>query len=251
MALLVDGSSPSLEELERYEGAITKVADTEGIDLGAKMQAARDEITTEVVKLVTERGACMDPSLWATQIVLTEPLRRWLALESIAAVYREARFGQVADRYGAKWSDYSAMAYRAKRDLLSSGLGITGSPLRKPAKPGVAAIGGTVASGSYFVRISVVNSAGAESESSDPVAYTLASAGGLRVSLALSTYGTATGWNVYLGQVESEMMLQNSTPLGLQASWDFSTGLPVAGRAPGNGQNPDNFIRIYNGLARG
>lgn len=250
MALLVDGSSPSIAELERYEGSIAAVANTEGIDLGAKVQLVRDEVTTETVKLLSEQGTLTDPGRSAAQIVLTEPLRRWLVLESIASVYREARFGQVADRYGAKWKEYAQLAYRAKRDLMSSGVGICWNSLRKPSRPDVSQVAGSMAAGTYFVRVSAVNAAGSESEASEPAAIVLASAGGLRVTLTGATDG-ASGWDVYAGVVESEMALQNTAPLTVGSYWEKTSGTLASGRAPSNGQSPDGFMRIFNGLARG
>lgn len=250
MALLVDGSCPTLAELKRYEGAIAEVANTEGIDLGEKMLLAREEIVTELGKFLKEQGTFAGGDSGSSQVVLNEPLRRWLVLHSIASVYREARFGQVSDRYGAKWKEYSQLAYQAKHDLMSSGIGVAWNAISRPAKVQVSAVAGSVAAGTYFVRISWVGHAGAESEASDPVVYELQTAGGLRVTAGQPPAG-ATGWNVYAGQFESEVALQNAEPNATSAYWDWTAGALVAGRSPSPGQLADVSIRVFNSLLRG
>lgn len=250
MALLVDGSSPAVTDLEKYEGSISGIANTEGIDLGTKMTLARDEIATELGRFLKEQGTFASIEGGSSLVVLTEPLRRWLTLQALTAFFREARLGQVSDRYAAKFQEYSQLAYQAKHDLMSSGIGVVWNPLRKPGQPTVSSVPGSLPAGTYFVRASWVGPAGAESESSDPVAFTLASAGGIRVSLDGGP-SNAAGFNVYVGQLESEVTLQNATPALPGVPVDVAAATLANGKTPSAGQLPDVLVRVFNSLLRG
>ncbi len=250
MALLVDGSYPTVEELQRYEGAIADVANTERIDIGDKMSLARAEIGTELSRFLKEQRSFSSTGGAESQVVLTEPLRRWLVLHSIAGVYREARFGQVSDRYGAKWKEYSQLAYQARHDLMSNGIGVVWTPIHRPGRPVTATIAGNLAAGTYFMRISWTGPDGVESEASEPVAHTLASTGGIRV-MAAAAPTPAVGWRLYAGQLEAELTVQGDQSQLVDEPLDLTGELSTAGHAPSAGQLPDVLVRVFNSLLRG
>lgn len=249
MALLADGSAPSMEEIQRYEAGIIEWANTEGIDLGAKATIARDQIVSELVELLDRNPGASGHGVTG-RIVLTEPLRRWLVMGTLAAAYGDARLSQVSERYAAKWKDYRREASEAKQWLIRAGIGLASSPMPKPAAPLVETTAGSAAAGTYFFRYTWSGSNGQQSEPSDPGVATLAGSGGLRVSPGAPP-PNATGWNIFAGYVESDLSLQNTIPLALGSAWEWQTGELADGPGPGAGQPPDSMVRVPNILPRG
>lgn len=249
MALLVDGSSPSVEELQRYEAGVTEMANTEGIDLGAKASIARDQIVTELTELLNRNGNTQGQSVMG-RVVLTEPLRRWLVMGALAAVYGEGRLSQVSERYAGKWADFARLAKEAKQWLMRAGIGMTGAPLRRPGAPELTVIAGSLPAGSYFFRYAWAAVGDQESEASDLAVVTLSAPGGVRLTAGAPPAGAA-GWNIFAGEVESELALQNSAPIAIGEPWELNSGGLAGGRAPSGGQTPDSYIRVPNILPRG
>jgi hypothetical protein len=52
MALFTDGPLNGLQDLQHYENSILEVAGTEGIDLGAKLNLAQDELESQLMLFI-------------------------------------------------------------------------------------------------------------------------------------------------------------------------------------------------------
>ncbi|MDX1980368.1 MAG: hypothetical protein SFV51_08870 [Bryobacteraceae bacterium] len=249
MALLVDGSSPSVEELQRYEAGVIEMANTEGIDLGAKASIAREQIVTELIELLNRNSDGQGQSVMG-RVVLTEPLRRWLVMGALAAVYGEGRLSQVSERYAGKWADFARLAGEAKQWLVRAGIGVAGAPLRRPGAPELTVLEGSAPAGSYFFRYTWAAVGGQESEAGDMAVVTLSAPGGVRLTPGAAPTG-AVGWNVFAGEVESELAMQNGAPIAIDEPWEWNSGNLDAGRPPSGGQAPDSYVRVPNVLLRG
>lgn len=108
--------------------------------------------------------------------------------------------------------------------------------LPTPASPAVALIGGGLLKGNYQVSVSYSNSAtGEEGGSAASTNYTLASTGGLRVTLPAATSG-ATHINIYLSAANGEVPTLATTVVTGTASYDLialATGRESTGRYEG------------------
>ena len=95
MALLTDGSPNTVETLKAIESSIAEVAKIELIDIDIKMDLALEEISESLMVNLIQLGT-QDPQylsrrqIGVSTIVVTAPLRRWHALQSIAMIYRDA-----------------------------------------------------------------------------------------------------------------------------------------------------------------
>lgn len=246
MALWIDGSMPSLADLQRYDSGLVAVASTEGIDVEEKIAGARAEISTALDAFLASEGS----TVRLDQIVATEALTRWAIAHSLALTYRDAHFHHLSERHKGNWKAYESEARTAMATLFQLGVGFTSAPLRRPAKPGVSTASGTQPAASYFVRISWVNALGGESEASDIQAFVQASPGGITVT-PVGAPANATGFHVFAGNTADAQFQQNASPLALPGSWTLPGGGLTGGRAPGAGQPSEGYVRRSNRLNRG
>ena len=200
MALFTDGSICSTEDLRQYESSILDVANTEGIELGAKLKLAQREIGVAITAFLLEQEAGRSYARDLNNIVVTDALAQWLSLQSLALTYRDVYNIQNNDRYLGKWKEYERLAEAASVRFFQVGVGITADPVAKAALPDCgSAGGGTLPVSTYYVQAawqSATGSIGAPSESlpvtTDP--------GTLLTVRAVKPPANATGWLVYVGE---------------------------------------------------
>ncbi len=237
MALLVDGDINGLGELKEWDSGVLEVAHGEGIDLGSKLRRAQAEVEEEIERFLRdqERGSL-------GQVVIDRGLKHWHALKTLEAVYRDAYFNQLNDRYGAKWKHYLELADRQAERYFAAGVGITLAPLRRPAWVEVRVEDGVMAPASYRIQATVVDAQGRESAPCPVQVEGSALPHELVASLPYAPEGAA-GWNIYVGVDEEPTGLQNGAPLGLDEEWRLPLTGVRTGRPPGEGQGADEVVR--------
>lgn len=237
MALLVDGDINGLGELKEWDSGVLEVAHGEGIDLGAKLRRAQAEVEEEIERFLRdqERGSL-------GQVVIDRGLKHWHALKTLEAVYRDAYFNQLNDRYGAKWKHYLELADRQAERYFAAGVGITLTPLRRPAWVEVRVEDGVMAPASYRVQATVVDAQGRESAPCPVQVEGSALPHELAARLPYAPEGAA-GWNIYVSVDEEPTGLQNGAPLGLDEEWRLPLTGVRTGRPPGEGQGADEVVR--------
>lgn len=233
MALLVDGDLSRIEDLKAQDTSVLDVAASEGIDLEEKLGLAWQEVQAEVEYfLVQEGGATVD------QVVVSVAMKTWHAWKTLEAVYRDAFFSQLNDRYGQRWRHWVNMAEKQRVRTFEMGLKVVSQPVQRPAGVTVEVTAGNQPSGSYWLRTTYVNESGQESAPSRVRALGAVGPHGLTV--------TAEGplrWNLYAGTSPDRVTLQNTEPLASGTAWVMEeTGL-VTGRVAGTGQVPDRTVQ--------
>src|SRR5579864_4819882 len=119
--LLTDGSPNDNEALRVYESAILDMANTERIDLGAKLGLALEEISEDVLDVLLDHTRASDPqstirrTMGVSDVVVSAQLKRWHALHTLEIVYRDAFNNQLNDRYKPKWDEYGELAREAEQ----------------------------------------------------------------------------------------------------------------------------------------
>ncbi len=235
MALLVDGGITTIAVLKEHDTGVFETAAGEGIDLGSKLRLAEAEIRADVERFLARMGR---GSL--ARVAATDSMRLWHAWKTLEAVYRDAYFSQLNDRYGARWKHYKAMAADQRGLVLEEGIGLVGSPIGRPIKPTVSLEAGLTPPGGYNVRVSALNTQGEESEASESVAVTSDSGFMLRITMDWLPSG-ASGWLVYAGPSEKEPGLQTTSPVN--SGGEFVLNGPLAsGRPPGRGQEATEWV---------
>ena len=251
MALFTDGNPADIEYLRSYESGILDVAETEGIDLGAKLTLAAEEIGNTLLVFVTRQGSpdvqLRRRQVGLTAVVTTPALRRWHATRTLVLIYRDAFGMQLNERYANKVTEYTAVSKQAEEELFQIGIGLSTAPVEKAGQPNVGSA--VVNANTYFIRVSWVNGAGNEGVPSDATAGALSA--GATVTAPAVPNSRIAGWNIYAGISADTVTLQNFAPLAIGANWTF-TGAIVAGGAPaGNGQIADYFLVDHHITLRG
>lgn len=249
--LLTDGNPNTTEDLQVYESAILGVANTEQIDLNAKLGLATEEISQDVLDILLNHTRALDPQfnvlqantrrqIGVSDVVVTRQMKRWHAAHTLEVVYRDAFNNQLNDRYLAKFNEYRALAQNAMTLTVRYGIGLVLTPLPIPQAPTVTFVSGQQPAADYFIEVTWVSAQGEEGTPSVPVTVE-AAAGSIPVVSVSGAPTGATGFNVYMGS-SATVTLQNSTPVAIGESFTLpSTGL-VQGRMPGDGQNPDVYV---------
>src|SRR5262245_37327637 len=135
MSLWTDSSCPSVSDLISYDGGILEVATVEGLNLSEKLQLAHNEISSELVAhlLRTSQSSGKVPDL--SDVVVTEPLKRWTAFHGLALAFRDAHFRHLSERYKGKWTEYDRLAQRARDSLFLTGIGKATHSIPRAAAP--------------------------------------------------------------------------------------------------------------------
>jgi hypothetical protein len=255
MALFQDGPISDTADLQKYESDILSVASVEGIDLGAKMSLAQQELANELLLFLLRRPYVRDP--WfgdrrerdLKDVVVTGPLRQWHVYKSLALVYRDAYNNQLNDRYQGKWQEYEGLAKSSERTYFQIGVGLVPDPVPKAPVPTLSVVIGAGAGGTYYVAVTWVNAAGHEGAPSDFVELTTSDGQQLVVGVGAAPE-SVTGWNVYVGTSPGNATLQNPTSLPMDGGWTMNGGL-AAGGALGDGQGPSWFVVDHRVIERG
>ncbi|MGC4052231.1 MAG: hypothetical protein QM757_23085 [Paludibaculum sp.] len=243
MALLVDGDLSRLEDLKAQDSGLLEVTNGEGIDPRAKMELAASEIQVEVEAFLEweHKGRVQ-------QVAASAGLKRWHVLKTLEAVYRDAYFSQLNDRYGQKWRHYEALATEQGRRYFERGVELVAQPVRRPSRVSAEIVDGLTAAATYWVQATLLDGDGRESAPSAAVAVSSPVPHSLRVEV-LYPEAQAVCWNVYAGFDEGSLCLQNLEPMAIGAAWVMPAGGLVEGRAPGNGQAADCTV-VRSGLLR-
>lgn len=232
MALLVDGDLNRIEDLKAQDSSVLDVASSEGIDLEAKLNLAWQEIQAEVESfLVQEGGATVE------QVAVSMACRAWHVWKTLEAVYRDAFFSQLNDRYGQRWRHWATLAEQQRVRVFDMGLKVVSQPMPRPVDVEVEVTAGNLPAGSYWLQAAFVSEGGAESAPSRVRALGAVGPHGLTVRVP----GTLA-WNLYAGLAPGQVTLQNAEPVAAGEAWVMpETGL-VTGRAAGTGQVPDRTV---------
>ena len=164
MALFVDGPACTIDELVDQDAGLLETAQNCGINLTTKVRLAAQEVESEIqVWLDRPRSLIRRFSaggLRIDQVVVTPPLREWLAMHSLELVYRDGYFSQLVDRYQAKWVQYAKLAREARDGFVARGLGIVSDPMSLAAPPVLGTVEGSQQGGTFYARVAWVNAAG-------------------------------------------------------------------------------------------
>ncbi|HVT95401.1 MAG TPA: hypothetical protein VHD76_21295 [Bryobacteraceae bacterium] len=262
MALFNDGLINQQQDLANYENGILDVASAEQIDLDGKSALAQSEIGLQILALLLRRETRSPLLTWncgqdttrrqtgVNDVVVTDGLRQWHAMRTLAAVYRDAYNNQLNDRYMKKWQEYLKLEQDARDLLYETGIGLSTFWLPSPAAPVLTFVPGSGVSAQYFVQVTWVNQTGQESAPSQQSQLNTAPGTQLVITAPGNAPQYATGWNAYAGTSPGSMSLQNSTPLTLGAAWTMPGNL-VTGQPSGAGQTPDRYVTDDHVLPRG
>jgi hypothetical protein len=252
MALFTDGVPADIAYLRTYDSAIDQVASDEGIDLDAKLAIAAEEIGEEIFSFLLLQGPADTNGpgrrqIGLSDVVVSQPLRRWHALATLAAFYRDAYNSELNDRYAGRWKTYTQLAKEAGERTFDIGIGIVSQPTPKANPPQVVQTSDPVLRADYWLQVTWVNDSGSEGAPSDPVSVSLGP--GDSVSIDAPPAGIRA-WNLYAGADRDDVQAQTASPLDVTALWVMADSL-IAGAEPGNGQLADYFVAERQFLLRG
>jgi hypothetical protein len=260
MALFNDGSISTAADLQQYENSVLAVASTENIDLAAKLLLAQQDLANEVVLFLLRRPHRRDYSLWddssvlprsrhLTDVVVTDPLRKWHVHRTLALVYRDAYNNQLNNRYQGKWAEYEALAKASARIYFQIGVGLVADPVPQAPVPMVTSVAGVANGGTFYIAVTWVDATGQEGAPSNFAQ--LGTSDGQQLLVTVSNPPqNVTSWNVYVGMSPGTLTLQNQSPMGTSSSWIMSSGLNPGTPLP-TGQQPTWFAVDHRVIERG
>ncbi len=245
MALFVDGPACTIDDLTDQDAGLLNVALGANINVSTKIRLALEEIQTDVHLWLKKPQPTLElpwtPTIRMDQIVVTPPLKRWETMHSLAMVYRDAYFSQLVDRYQAKWQEYENLTRDAREGFIASGLGVVCDPVVQAAPPVLSTTPGPQKGGTFYARVSWMNSVYQEGAASEASSLAVAD-GNLMTVAAAKPPKNAVGFNVFVGTSLRAMFLQNDELLPLNATYLYVPEQMVGGRLPGKGQDAE-FIR--------
>lgn len=246
MALWVDCQNLTASDLLPYDGQLSTVVSTEGIDVDSKSQLAHAQISD----ILAARFLCQPNSRrdQGAGIVVTAPLRRWHAFLTLESVYREAFFRHLSERYKSR-SDYlKVKADEAMEIVLEAGVGICEVPIRRAPQPDVSATSGGISGGVWHVAVTLVE-AGIEGEGSEIASIILSDSSGIAVRLPGANV-TGGCMHVYAGSTPEQLFRQteSAVPAGNEL---VIAAIAQEGHRMGWGQPPDRFAQIERRILRG
>ena len=259
MSLFIDTDVSMMSELARYESSIVDIANTEGIDLAGKLEVAKSEIGRELerffISLIHYEPSHLSqqasgPKLTVVNVVVTAALRQWHVYQTLATTYRDAFHSQLNSRYQSQFAEFTKLASQAEGTCLDTGVGIAWNPIRSAGVPRVTTGGVALGGGGWFLRVAWTGANSTEGAPGEMAQYS-APAGQILSVQAMSPPDNATGWNLYAGESESSLGLQNDTPLGIDSAWNLPPAGFRSGRPPGIGQKPDQLLMRRRILRRG
>jgi hypothetical protein len=259
MALFTDTGILTIANLLEYEGTLVQVASDHDINVNTKIALATSAIGDRLLLWLLNIGAS-DPQfltrrvIGLSTVVVTDPLTRWLAFESLSRIFAEAYNLQLNTRFQGKWQEYQNESKAAADFAFQSGIGIVFNALSEPAMPLVSVQSGTASAAALYVQTTWVDIKGCESAPSPVNGLILPANSSISVAMAegaLDIPQTAIGWNVYIGVDQTAATRQNSTPNLTGSTWQLPTTGIVIGNTPGQGQWPNFYIRTSKQILRG
>jgi hypothetical protein len=265
MTLFTDGSPASIDDLRRYDSSAESLAHDAGINLDAKLSVAAEEVGQDVFSFLLFQsspngsggslfqnsvpGEATRQKIGLSDVMVTPALRRWHALRTLAGLYRDAYCSDVTDRFRLKWEEYEKLAKDASDYSFTTGIGLSRSPVPKAPVAVVTETSATVDRTDYSVRLTWVNSGGAEGAPSDSWHASLGS--GDRIAIVGPAPSTITGWNVYLAAENGAPLQQNVAPVSPDEAWTNPGGTLRQGKTLLEGQPPDYIVVERRTLLRG
>lgn len=248
MALFTDGNPSSPLDLVLYESSIMETANLESIDLVAKGTIARLDIGIDLEHFLSRVPGGQGYRLG--HVVVTDALRQWHILHTLAITYRDAHHQQLNERYKKKWKTWARLAERARDLLFEIGVGAVNSPLSRPPLPEVGLAAAALTKQMFHVQISWVDALGNESSPSELLTYLTEDGSTLTVKPTSPPY-SAVGWNVYVGTTTDAMSRQNESLLDPDSLWILPESGLVSGAELPSGQRPDTLLRKVHLWRRG
>jgi len=254
MALFTDVIS-TIQDLLNQDSSVLTTAQTENVNLTAKMALAQQELGIELTTLLQRNNAYdwqfwLQPVLQLNNIVVTPPLQLWHVYQSLKLVYQDGYFNQLNDRYKGKRDQFEQLSKWAMNKLIETGLGIVSNPIPQAAPPQLTSIPGGQAATTYCASVSWLDADNEEGQPSDPSTLTIPSGTALVVQ-PVNQPVNAAAWNVYVGLSPTAMALQNMSPLTLDQVWVQAGPVSTLGPPPGTGQSPDYYRPLTRVIQRG
>jgi hypothetical protein len=254
MALLVDGRISTVADLQAYDSTVLEAASSGGVDLEVKLGVAEQEVLIHLTAFLLKHrdripsAAGGEPDLSA--VVVTPALRQWHTLRALALTYGDAFHGQVNDRYERKMRHFEEQARKAVDSYFETGVGLVTDPIHRARQAAILTGSVGPAAHTYAVSVAWRNNRAERGALSIPVNVTTSDGESLQI-LAIEPPENVNSYDVFAGVSEATLTLQNDQPVAMGTWWAMPpTGLKD-GIRPGDGQQPDYWIRHERILRRG
>jgi len=246
MALWVDCQNLTASDLLQYDGQLSSVVSSEGIDVDSKSLVAHEQISSIVASRFLFPGGGSASQL-AERIVVTAPLRRWHALLTLEAIYREAYFRHLSERHKLRAEYLSAQAKQAMDAVFESGLGLCGSPIRRAPQIELSLTAGNIPPGVWHVSVTFAKN-GSEGEGSEVSSVIVTEPSSICVQVGAAAADSLM--HVYAGASPERLYRQTTAPVAAGSAF-LLPAIHIDGPTLGWGQAPDRILRTDRRILRG
>ena len=118
----------------------------------------------------TELNGAVTGPLAALRLTQTYGFTSEQCEKTLEAVYRDAYFSQLNDRYGQRWHHYEALAAEQRRRYFEGGLRMVSRPVRRPSHVSAEIAEGLTSAATYWLTATFLDAEGRESAPSAAVA---------------------------------------------------------------------------------
>jgi hypothetical protein len=218
--LFTDGIILCPETLREHDNYVLEIASTESIELSSKLQVAQRWVGYELTSFLLNREAHVGLS----HVFVNDELRDLLAVQTLAAVYRDAYYRHLNDRYEGRAKEFNAIAERSLQRFLQNGVGLVAVAVPRADQPEVdTAVGGGLTPGVYRVTIAWQHPLGTVGEFSEAVQVEAVD-GGLSINPPAAPQGVL-GWHAFVGLNEDGPTRQNDAPIAPAMAWTQAADL--------------------------
>ena len=245
MALVMDGTISTVEDLRALDSAILDASVGEHIDLTQKLRVADEAIHLELAVFLLRAGnqnGVSGPGVDLSNVVVTAPLRRWHSLRTLTEFYSDAYNSQFNDRYLGKWKHYSKLTRETSDLLFDYGVGAVNYPVPRAPKPLLETVGAGGPVTQYYVRVAWRGRQGDHGAQSEVAVLSAPNGERVTVSAGPAPSGVS-GFDVYAGESEDLLSLQNGPAVPAGTTWSMPVGGLVHGPAAPADRRPDYYIR--------
>lgn len=242
--LFNDSPISTYEDWLSYDTKLRTLTEIAGAKIEEKAELAKNAILTEIQSfLIREIGLGPIAARTKTQqLTITEPLKRWHTLATLALYYEDLANLQSSDNHRAQSLVYTNKLPDTRKALYSTGLGFVSNPIPKGPTPSATSSNSTQPARFLRARATYVGANGAEGTPGDE--FTLDQSGGQNIVLLVpASTAAVTGWMLYLSSDESNFRRATSgafplgTSVALGADWPQTNSVLVE-----EGQPADHYI---------
>jgi hypothetical protein len=245
MALLNDDGPSSFEDWVGYDSKLLFLSEQENTSVEAKSAYAKQWITSEIRLFILNNSSVTTDQVESSlcRIVVTEPLKRWHAMQTLNLYYDDIASLQANKGHYQRSLQYANRALVAREMLFESGIGFVSRAIPQARLPHIK--GEPMNSPAFSLRARSQYSGADGNVGSPSREFWIRSDNGESMAILYEELPEGViGWNLYLEDGNGQFRSVNSNPISAGTSYLIASSEVTFGSSLiESGQKPDYFLR--------